>query len=189
MNRDDLRYLLEAHFHEDWDEDAPTWQGVVEFFVERHPGVAHAVGAMGECSLVLASPLAEGERLYEEFNTAFAPPSHLTVRAWLFELRDEIARACVRIDRIPPSAQADLSVALRQVGMQLSRGQPFDLDRASDFGASAPIDEVIVLLGSVSLVLIADPPADDPSGSTLCELRAAITSASVGRWARTARYL
>ena len=80
-----------GYFNEDWAEDAPTWQGLIDFYVE------HSSRDLRQRVLVELNQLLLDCRTDEELDLAvrelsirYWPPPQ-TYREWLVDVRDRLA--------------------------------------------------------------------------------------------------
>jgi hypothetical protein len=82
----DLAYFFGCYFHQDWDLEANTWQGVVQNFLNgEHPDyVKAATTQLGQLLSMNLDEKALEEALDELGN--FRSPAPQTYGAWLNEL-------------------------------------------------------------------------------------------------------
>ena len=87
---ENLKYLLAAYFHQDWNHTHSTWEEVVDEYVNLDPSSVQ--GVTSEIDVLLSSPLDDTELDQElmRMGCAFDPPGG--DRAWLRALRDRIRR-------------------------------------------------------------------------------------------------
>lgn len=85
---DHLKYLIGAHFHQDWNHVYPSRQASVDDFLHRSPVVAAKVP--GEIDLLLDTVADDGElrRRLDELGFDDAPAE--AERAFLVAVRDQI---------------------------------------------------------------------------------------------------
>src|SRR5687768_5561627 len=84
-----LEHFFGAHFHEDWAEEADTFEGVVKIY--RGDGPAEAFVCMRDALLSLSAETANDQeleqRLYREFKCYFLPSgAGISARAWIAEV-------------------------------------------------------------------------------------------------------
>ena len=79
-----------GYFNEDWTADAPTWEGLVDFYVshttvtERRPVVAQLRQLLLDCRSD-----AELDQAVRELSIRYWPPPQ-TYREWLIDVRDRL---------------------------------------------------------------------------------------------------
>jgi hypothetical protein len=82
---------LGGFFHEDWMEDAPTWERLLEFFAE-HTSAEERRSALQDAHRLLAE--ATDDRQLEvalrQLGFMYVPEPQ-TYREWLVDLRDKLA--------------------------------------------------------------------------------------------------
>ena len=176
-----LRYLLQCYFHEDWYEDAPTWDGVVRFFVEVEPDIDELVRALGELTIVEHSQFAAGERMYEVYIFAFWPFPLMPMREWLVGVRDELAVTMRWERRLPAESASDLEQLLERHGVRRSASDADLHDQMRRLGDELSLDLVITLLAEISL-LDAKESIDVEQRERIRSTRAALAQHVVARW-------
>ena len=82
---------LAGYFNEDWMEDAPTWEGVIDFYVANNPP-EHCARGLAELHLLLTTETDDIalDRLVRELGFMYWPPPQ-TYREWLTEVRNRLA--------------------------------------------------------------------------------------------------
>lgn len=196
---DDLRYLFHGYFDNMWPERTGerigevrgTWRDVVREFFDAEPDPRYATAILAELSIVLESPLAEGERLYDEWDPNYWPFSIQTMREWLIELRDQLAVELLANDKLGDDPVGGVMASLDSLGFRLpsSVDDQQSVEQAATFGALAELSEVFAFLSAVSIALAPSTAVDDPTRAWLETIRTAAAQSAVPRWDSTARHL
>lgn len=85
---DNLKYMLSAYFHQDWNHTHDSWQAVVDEFVTDDLPTVAAVPDEIDQVLTEAVGDAEMELLLKSFGCVYDPAEG--DRAWLAAVRDRI---------------------------------------------------------------------------------------------------
>ncbi len=184
-----LGYLMGSYFHQDWDIDADTWQGVVAHYVSEESMHSLFIDAMGEISIVTATTIADDDPrfLYDTFRCEHSTPTGMTANEWLNAIRDRIADELQAAGRLEPTQIADVLMALDSCGIRRpTNGTNDALSLSAAFGATAPLEEVVALLGSVSLALAPSAPTDLDTRAWLDIVRGTVAARAAARWRPTA---
>ena len=146
---------------------------------------------LAELSLVVESPLAEGERLYDEWDPNYWPYSTQTMREWLVELRDQLAVELLANDKLGDDPVGGVMTSLDSLGFRLpsSVDDQRSVEQAATFGALAELSEVFAFLSSLSIALAPSTSVDEPTRAWLEAIRSAAAKSAVPRWDSTARHL
>ncbi len=94
QDRERLRQLFGAYFHQDWDLDGPTWQDVVLVFVKDHSRQS-ALDVLNAIRSWLQSAASDAE-IARELQDSFwcecsAQPDGITGRRWVEQVAEFIA--------------------------------------------------------------------------------------------------
>lgn len=84
-------YQFTGYFNEDWMEDAPTWEGLIDFYVER-TNAPERLRVLVELDQLLRDCRSDEEtdQAVRELGFMYWPPPQ-TYREWLVEVRDRLA--------------------------------------------------------------------------------------------------
>lgn len=85
---DNLSYFLAAYFHEDWDHYGPTWQSVVDAFIEDDAETVAAVPSEIDALLKCSPDDKQLGQTLLELGCVYDPPEG--DRTWLVAVRDRI---------------------------------------------------------------------------------------------------
>ena len=84
-------FQFAGYFNEDWMEDAPTWQGLIDFYVE-HTSTELRRRVLFELNQLLLDCRTDSEvdTAVREIGFMYWPPPQ-TYREWLIDVRDRLA--------------------------------------------------------------------------------------------------
>ena len=185
----ELEELFGVSVTEDWPEEFDTPEESVTD-AARWVSPPRLIGALGEIELIIASGrlLEDVQFLSRNFSCNYLFDSSEHVSGWLLGVRDRIAAATLARSTGWPNLLDSARATLETVALWPPTAEPASADRALEtatrLGTEAPIEEVITMLGLVSLMYAALTTTSDER-NWLDTIRTAAATPAAERWPLT----
>ena len=181
--------LFGVSVNQDWIDDFETPEEAVSDAADGALA-PELIGALGEIELVIASGRLRDdvEFLLRRFSCNFVSPTGEEACEWLLEVRDRVAASTLAKSVGWPNLLDGARATLETVALWPPTAEPAAADRALDtatrLGDEAPIEEVITMLGLISLMYAA-PTTTSDERHWLDTIRTAAATPAAKRWPLT----